>query len=161
MKPQQLDKPKITPSQDLLADVPCWIQDPSLFFQERGNTLDLENSPTAHIYEYLERLNLRRDIDTIRARFIKIVFHRLKERLGATYLRSDSVDDMVTIISKSSLTNTGNIKSKINHWTDIGRRTDAFCRDIGGSAAHENWHLGNLFCLPEDCNDELYVTRSI
>lgn len=123
--------------------------------------LDLENSPITHIYEYLEQLDLRQNIDTIRARFVKIAFHRLKERLGVRYMRTDSVDDIVTIVSKSGLTSNvrGDIKTKINRWTDIGRRIDSLCRSIGGSSAHENSHLGNLFCLPEGCHDELYVTK--
>lgn len=124
--------------------------------------LDLEISPIPHIYEYLERLDLRQNINTIRARFVKVAFYRLKERLGVRYMRSDSVDEMVTIISKSGVASNvpAGIKTKVSHWTDIGRRIDSLCRSIGGCATHEDSHLGNLFCLPEDCNDELCVTKT-
>lgn len=153
---QQLDMPKITPSQDLLANVPCWINNPSLFFQDEGSMLNLEASPITGIYQYLDGLDLRRKIDNIRARIVKIVFHRLKGRLGVRYMRSNCVDDVATIISKSSVTSLdpNDIKTKIIRWTDTGKRIDTLCRSIGGSSGHENWHLGNLFCLPEDCHDE-------
>lgn len=153
--------PKITPPQDLLANVPCWINNPSLFFQDEGSMLDLEASPITGIYQYHDGLDLRRKIDNIRARIVKIVFHRLKERLGLRYMRSNCVDDVATIISKSSVASLDpdDIKTKIIRWTDTGKRIDTLCRSIGGSAGHENWHLGNLFCLPEDCHDELCVPK--
>lgn len=155
MVPRQL--PKISPRQDLLAKVPDWINAPSSFFGEDGSALDLKTSPITEIYQYLNGLNLRGTVDYIRARIIKVVFHRLKERLGRRYLRSNYVDYVATIISKSSVVDhePNDIKAKIIGWTDTGQRIDSLCRSIGGSAGHENWHLGNLFCLPEDCHDEL------
>ncbi|KAL3429149.1 hypothetical protein BDV09DRAFT_190376 [Aspergillus tetrazonus] len=153
---QQLDMPKINPPQELLADVSYWMDNPSLFFQEKGDALNLNASPIPECYQYLDRLDLRRKVDIIRARLLKIVFHRLKERLGIGYMRSNSVDDMVKIISNSGVTSRDmdDIKSKIVKWTDAGNRIDKFCRSIGSSTGHENSHLGNLFCLPEDCHDE-------
>ncbi|KAL4811672.1 hypothetical protein BDW67DRAFT_179395 [Aspergillus spinulosporus] len=153
---QQLDMPKINPPQELLANVPYWMDNPSLFFQEKGDTLDLNASPIPECYKYLDRLDLRSKVNIIRARLLKIVFHRLKERLGIRYMRSNSVNDMVKIISNSGVTSrdTDDIKSKIIKWIDAGNRIDMFCRSIGSSTGHENSHLGNLFCLPEDCHDE-------
>ncbi|KAL2801717.1 hypothetical protein BJX63DRAFT_441943 [Aspergillus granulosus] len=158
-KTHELEMRKITPPQDLLAGVPSWMDNPSLFFQEEGSMLDLEASPIPGIYKYLDGLTLRRQVDKIRARFVKIVFHRLKERLGLRYMRSDCVDNMVTIISKSGLAShdLDDIKSKITRWTELGKKIDTLCQSIGGSASHEDWHLGNLFCLPEDCHDELLL----
>lgn len=143
-----------------MADIPQWSQNPRSFFQEGGDVLNLEVSPVAQLYQYLEQLNNRRTIDTIRARFIKIVFHRLKERLCLRYLRSKDVDNVAWILSESGFRSCDfdSIKRKIIRWTDLGGRLDALCRSIGSSAAHEDSHLGNLFCLPEDCHDELCVT---
>ncbi|PWY75279.1 hypothetical protein BO94DRAFT_549537 [Aspergillus sclerotioniger CBS 115572] len=75
---------------------------------------------------------------------------------------SNFVDDVVAIISKSGVVKdiTDDIKSKVTSWTDAGKRIDTFCQNIGSSAGHENSHLGNLFCLPDDCHDELWVTIS-
>ncbi|KAL4899406.1 hypothetical protein BDW74DRAFT_171569 [Aspergillus multicolor] len=156
---RQLDMPEISPPQELLADVPYWIDNPLSFFQEEGSVLDLKTSPIIDFYNYLGQLDLRGKVDNIRARFVKVIFHRLKERLGLRYMRSNSVDVMVTIISKSGMDSRDmdNIKSKITRWTDTGKRIDLLCRSIGGSAGHENSHLGNLFCLPEDCHDELLL----
>ncbi|KAL5335636.1 hypothetical protein BJX70DRAFT_390556 [Aspergillus crustosus] len=156
---QRLDMTKITPPQELLADVPSWTNNPWLFFQEEGSILDLTASPLSGMYQYLDGLELRRKIDIIRARFVKIVFHRLKERLNLRYMRSNCIDNVATIILNSGMTsyNLDDIKTKVTRWTDIGNRIDTLCRGIGGSAGHENSHLGNLFCLPEDCHDELLL----
>lgn len=124
--------------------------------------LEFTVSPMAQAYRYLEQLECRGAIDTVRARFLKIVFYRLKERLGLQYMRSNNVVDMAKIISNSGLVSCDIdiIKSKITRWTDLGRRIDLFCRSIGASYTNEESHLGNIFCLPEHCNDELSVKGS-
>jgi hypothetical protein len=148
---------KIVLPQDVLADVPNWTENPSLFFCDEGSKLDLEFDPIPGMYKYLDGLTVRRTIDKIRERFVKIVYHRLKERLSLGYIRSDCVDDVLAITSKSGLISheSDDIKSKITRWSKLGKKLDTFCLSIGGSASHDNWHLGNLFCLPEDCHDEL------
>ncbi|RAH71351.1 uncharacterized protein BO66DRAFT_56175 [Aspergillus aculeatinus CBS 121060] len=94
-------KPNISPPQEFWARIPSWIKDPKLFFDEQGLMLSLEVSPIAGIYQYLDGLGLRGKVDIIRARLVKIVFHRLKERLGLRYIRSDNIDYLVKIISNS------------------------------------------------------------
>lgn len=150
-------------SETLEACLPQWTQDPSSFFHESGSMLDFTTQEkakmVAQIYQYLERLSSRGFVDTIRARFLKILFSRLKERLGSQYLREDRIEDLALIISGSGLVGSDFevIKSKITRWIDLGRRIDSLCLSIGTSGTDENSHLGNLFHLPELCTDELYA----
>ncbi|QKX64386.1 uncharacterized protein TRUGW13939_11560 [Talaromyces rugulosus] len=146
----------ITVSQAVEAIVPQCSQNPLSFFMESDNALDLESSPVSQVYQYLQQLDCRMIINTIRARFLKIAFHRLKERLNLRYMRSNNVDNMAQIISRSGVVDCDldSIKRKIAQWTDLGGRIEALCRSIGSCTTYEDSHLGNLFCLPADCHDE-------
>jgi hypothetical protein len=151
----------VTILEDVVDNIPQWSQTPLSFFQEDGNALDLGLSPIGQLYKYVTEVTSRRIVDTIRTRFIKIAFHRLKERLGLHYMRSNNVDVVAQIISNSGMVNCGLdiIKRKISQWTDLGGRTEALCRSIGSSSTDEDSHLGNLLCLPEEYHDELYVIK--
>ena len=148
---------KITTSSIVIA--PHWTQNPLSFFQGEAIDLQLQLSPIAEAYRFLEKLDSQKNLNVIRSRFLKIVFHRLKEKLCIHYMRSNDSDDVARIISASGLTSSdlADIKSKISRWTDLGGRIDALCRSIGSNTTHDNSHLGSLFCLPEDCHDELCV----
>ncbi|KAJ6105259.1 hypothetical protein N7523_010069 [Penicillium sp. IBT 18751x] len=142
----------------LLSKKEDWSQNPSSFFKDESLRLDLESSPVAEAYLCLQQLGRREEVDIIRARLLKIVFSRLKERLCLHYMRSNDVDDMAKIILKSGLVQSESdkvkVKGNIIRLIDQGGRIDAFCRSIGGSSTNEDWHLGNLFCLPQDYHDE-------
>lgn len=152
---------KIPISQNLMDHLSEWSQNPSSFFLDESIKLNLENSPIAEAYLCLEQLNRRGEVDIIRSRLLKITFYRLKERLCLSYMRSNNVDDVARIILKSELvrSDADSVKHNIVRWTDQGGRIDALCRSIGSSSTNEDSHLGNLFCLPEDCHDELFVTQ--
>lgn len=137
-----------------------WNENPSSFFRDEGINLDLEKSPIATAYLCLENIDRRKKVDTIRARLIKTAFYRLKIRSSLRYMRSNNVDDIASIVYNSGLVrcNLDTMKRNIVRWTDQGGRINALCQSIGGSSTDEDSYLGNLFCLPEDCHDELSVT---
>lgn len=153
--------PEKTISQDLMASASNWNEDPSSFFRDKSINLDLENSPIAGAYLCLEQINRREKIDIIRARLLKTVFYRLKMRSSLKYMRSNNADDVASIIFNSGLVSSDldRVKRNIVRWTDQGGRIDALCRSIGGYCTDKDSYLGNLFCLPEDCHDELSVTQ--
>lgn len=130
------------------------------FFHEDGNALSLGDSPIPQLYNYLTKVESRCTVDTIRTRLVKIAFHRLKQTLGVHYMRKSHVDLMTTIISDSGIVthSSDTIQKKIHQWIDIGARADALCQSVGSSNPAANSHLGNLFCLPDDWNDERCVT---
>ncbi|KAL4935289.1 hypothetical protein BDV06DRAFT_217538 [Aspergillus oleicola] len=150
------------PTETRQKDAPKIGLSPS-FFKEDGNELIFGFSPIVEMYRYLDRLSLQWKIDTIRARFTNVILHRLKERLGSRYLRSANVDDAVTTIGNSDLvgSDADEIKQKLVRWTDLGRGTDVLFRSIGSSAVHENLHLGNIFCLPDDYYNGFIRTSSL
>lgn len=143
-----------------MANVPRWMDDSFSFFQEDENSLDLTRSPLAESYQYLGRLNRRIKTNIIRARFIKILFPRLKERLCLRYLRSNDRETIARIISSSGTVTSclDDIKKNVTRLTDEGGRIDRLCRNLGSVDTCKDSHLGNLFCLPDDIHDELYVT---
>ncbi|KAJ6038808.1 hypothetical protein N7499_003671 [Penicillium canescens] len=152
----KLSAQKIAVSETLMANVPKWLEKASSFFLDEKINLDLEDSPIAGAYLCLEKLERREGIDLIRARFLKVVFHRLKGELCLPYLRSDDVDEVTRIILNAELVSSDSfsVKSNFVRWADQGAKIDAFCRSIGGSSKNDNAHFGNLFCLPIDCHDE-------
>lgn len=151
---------RIAVSQSFMANVPRWMDDSFSFFQEDENSLDLTRSPLAESYQYLGRLNRRIKTNIIRARFIKILFPRLKERLCLRYLRSNDRETIARIISSSGTVTSclDDIKKNVTRLTDEGGRIDRLCRNLGSVDTCKDSHLGNLFCLPDDIHDELYVT---
>lgn len=150
---------KIAISQSLMANVPRWSEDSFSFFQEDKNSLELTRSPLAQSYQYLGRLDRRIKTNTVRARFVKILFPRMKERLCIRYLRSNDRETIARIISSSGIVTSrlDDIKHNVIRLTDEGRRIDTLCRNLGSVDTCRDSHLGNLFCLPDDIHDELYV----
>lgn len=141
-----------------MANIPKWLEKASSFFLDENINLDLEDSPIAGAYLCLEKLERREGVDLIRARLLKVVFHRLKGELCLPYMRSDDVDEVTRIILSAGLvpSDSFSVKSNFVRWADQGAKIDAFCRSIGSSSKNDNAHLGNLFCLPIDCHDELF-----
>lgn len=119
--------------------------------------LDLTSSPLEESYTYLEGMERRNGKDMMRSRFIKVVYHRLRDRLCANQLRTNNVETAAQIIFRSGTADRdiGVVKQRFSRWTHEGRKVDALCRDIDRAESLDNLHLGNLLCLPEDVNDEL------
>lgn len=119
--------------------------------------LDLTSSPLEESYKYLEGLERRSGRDTMRSRFMKVVYHRLRDRLCANQLRTDNAKTAAHIIFQSGMVGSdfNLVKQRVCRWTHEGRKIDALCRDIDRDKSLDNLHLGNLLCLPEDVHDEL------
>ncbi|KAJ5927160.1 hypothetical protein N7516_008933 [Penicillium verrucosum] len=152
------NKSTITIPQAFTANLHLWENNPSLFFiEDSGISLELGRDPLAGSYKYISGLKRRTEIDTIRLRFWKVVFYRLKERLCLNHLRVGNVEIVARIISQSSKAGDelGLIRQRVSRWTDEGRRIDTLCRDTSGAKSLDNAHLGILFCLPDDIPDEV------
>ncbi|KAJ6012623.1 hypothetical protein N7522_002978 [Penicillium canescens] len=151
------NKSIITPPHAFTAKLHVWENDPLLFFTEdSGISLDLERDSLAGSYNYMSRLQRRTETDTIRLRLWKVTYYRLKERLCLNYLRTDNMETVVQIISRSGMTEDEPdlIKKRVSRWTDEGKRIDTLCRDINRAKSLDDSHLGTLFCLPQDIPDE-------
>ncbi|KAJ5346859.1 uncharacterized protein N7506_000112 [Penicillium brevicompactum] len=133
-----------------------WKERPLLFFTEDDSTLDLDELPLAQSYKYLTKVHERRESDTIRSRFLKVMYHRLKNRLCIDQMRPNNVEKAAHIILKSGLVSSDleTITRQVTGWTNEGRRIDALCQDIGCAEAKNDTHLGNIFCFPGDVHDE-------
>jgi hypothetical protein len=152
------NKSKITLPHAFTAKLQLWETNPLLFFTEdSGISLDLGRDPLAGSYNYLSRLERRTDTDTIRLRLWKVIYHRVKERLCLNYLRTDNMETVARIISRSGITEDESdlIKQRVSRWTEEGKRIDTLCRDINKPISLDDSHLGTLFCLPQDIPDEL------
>lgn len=114
--------------------------------------------PIAIFYEELSEAEVRNSGDVIRLRFLKVLFHHLKDRFCVTYLRPNAVDWLTTRIREAGLDggDTSKISVKIKDWAYLGGKYDALCREIGACEAVGGYnYLGNLFRLPEDITDRL------
>lgn len=154
------NKSRITIPHAFTAKLHLWESDPLLFFTEdSGISLDFGRDSLAGSYNYISRLERRTETDTIRLRLWKVTYYRLKERLCLNYLRTDNMETVAQIISRSGMTEDESdlIKQRVSRWTDEGRRIDALCRDINRADYLDDSHLGTLFCLPQDIPDELWV----
>lgn len=152
------NKSRITIPHAFTAKLHLWESDPLLFFTEHsGISLDFGRDSLAGSYNYISRLERRTETDTIRLRLWKVTYYRLKERLCLNYLRTDNMETVAQIISRSGMTEDESdlIKQRVSRWTDEGRRIDALCRDINRADSLDDSHLGTLFCLPQDIPDEL------
>lgn len=148
---------KITIPEKFRKNVLRWKERPLLFFTEDDSTLDLDDLPLAQSYKYLTKVHERRESDTIRSRFLKVMYHRLKNRLCIDQMRPNNVEKAAHIILKSGLVSSDleTITRQVTRWTNEGRRIDALCQDIGCAEAKNDTHLGNIFCFPGDVHDEL------
>lgn len=148
----------ITFPQAFTAKLDLWEDNPFLFFKDDSSiSLELGRNPLAGSYNYMSRLKQRTETDTMRLRFWKVVYHRLKERLCLNRLRIDNVEIVTRVISRSGMAEDelDLIRRRVSRWTDEGRRIDTLCRDISRAKSLDNAHLGILFCLPDDISDEL------
>lgn len=112
--------------------------------------------PVAMFYQQLSTTEIRNTGDVIRSRFLKVLFHHLKDRFCITYLRPDAVTWLAKRVGLAGLDDgdTVKISGKIKDWTYLGGRYDALCRDIGKYNVAGNFkYLGNLMRLPDDVSD--------
>lgn len=145
-------------SQSLEINLDSWMESPLSFFVDAPNPkFDLEQNPLAQSYNFLLHLESHREIDLIRARFLKVVFHHLKERLSLCYVRSDNLQRLAQIILRSGLVESslGTIKEGLRGWIIEGGRIDSLCKDMNGSSFAGCKYLGILFYLPAHVNSEL------
>lgn len=157
-KNEKTDSSKIVPSQSLAGDINCWKDNPLAFFQDNDSIdSDFTIFPLARCYRLMLQLDRCDQVNSIRARLIKVAFYRLKLRLCADYLRSEIVESIAQIILQSGLvTNSlSEIKLTVSRWASEGKKIESLCRDVSSSDVMKNEHLGALFRLPKDVNDEL------
>lgn len=148
---------KISAPPVILASVDRWQDNPLSFFTERRFDLDLSGSPVAQLYIYLQNLEQRTEKDLVRSRLIKVLYYRLKNRLCLNYVRANELEILAEIISKTGMVSSDpkGVKEKFSKWVTEGKRIDTLCKDVDETESLENTHLGVLFCLPEDADDEL------
>jgi hypothetical protein len=114
--------------------------------------------PVARYYQELSVAETRSAGDAIRLRFLKVIFHHLKDRFCVSYLRPDAVNWLATRVAAAGLDgrDAGQISDKIKKWAYLGGKYDALCRDIGNYKVTVDYrYLGNLIRLPEDVTDRL------
>lgn len=128
-----------------------WKGEPGKFLYEPENDeVNWETPPVVLFYQLLIRFDHGRELDLIRSRFLKVIFHDLKKRFCVKRLHSHSVEIIAQIISASGLINgrLEMISSHLGDWCKDGETLDAVYRDIYGGINKDHGHLGILFCLP-------------
>lgn len=109
-------------------------------------------------YKALLEAESRKNRDTIRTRFLKVLFYHLKDRFCVAYLRSNAVEWISQAICVAGLDNSDPdaISRNIKGWIKVGEKYDSLCRDLGNYNVAQNYrYLGSLFRLPEDVTDRL------
>lgn len=137
-----------------------WANEPKSFLDPitHGKPVAEVTCLVATYYQELSVAEIRSAGDTIRLRFLKVIFHHLKDRFCVSYLRPDAVKWLATRVAAAGLDSgdTGKISDKIKNWAYLGGKYDALCRDIGNyKVAVDYKYLGNLIRLPEDVTDRL------
>jgi hypothetical protein len=130
----------------IMKKVSGWKEMPLSFFKEKESHLSLVEDPLAEAYKYLRNLVERSALDKIRRRLLRILFNRLRERLGVKRLLPRHVENIAQIISRSGVVEHCDRKT-ITKWVDEGSRIDALCRDIGSITGAGYAYLRNLFYL--------------
>lgn len=141
--------------QPLMDSIDQWPSDITKFFH--GDTVSEVglNSPLAESYRILEELEQRTEKDEVRIRILKVVFHRLVDKVCNHHARSVDLERVTRIIFLSGLAKRDyeRIRTRINYWGKIGRRLELLCKDLSDdNVAHEH-HLGKLFLLPKFVTD--------
>lgn len=156
-QPKQLNSSELSFPPAFLATIQRWENDPLSFFKESNFEIGSTSSALVQIYIYMEDLELRKEKDLVRSRFMKVLYYRLKDRLCLTYVRANDVETVAQIISKTGMARSEpeTIQKNISKWIKEGRKIDALCKDVNTVKSLENTHLGVLFCLPQDIHDEL------
>ncbi|KAJ5389787.1 uncharacterized protein N7496_000855 [Penicillium cataractarum] len=145
-KTARLTQSKYVVLPGIMKKVSRWKEIPLSFFDEEESHLSLAEYPLAKTYEYLRKLVKRSALDKIRKRLLRILFNRLRERLGVNRLLPRHVENIVQIISRSGVVKDCDRRT-IKKWVDEGSRIDALCRDIGSITGTGYAHLRNLFYL--------------
>lgn len=126
----------------------CWKDYPLRFFDNNDSVF--ESAPLAHIYKLSKEFS--REKDPIRARFLKVIFYRLKTTLTKTRAESLRLLAKNVLSSNSVGGDLDEITRQINQWGLEGKRIDCLCQDLGNDGI--NMNLGVLFCLPKELTDE-------
>lgn len=142
---------KIALVPDFMAKVSTWTEDPLSFFNEGESQLELTRSPFDEMNTYMSKLVKRTGMDTVRLRFLKVMYYRLSGCVGWTKLHQKRTERMAQTVSNSCL----------SAWVNEGKRIDKLCRDIGCveevERSDQYFHLGNLFHTLQDVPDYLSV----
>lgn len=154
---------KITLPEDLRKNLSHWTADYRSFFNEieiPGPSGLAPCCPIAMSYRLLLEAESRKNRDTIRMRFLKVLFYHLKVRLGIKNLGSNTAEWISQAIRTAGLgdNDLDAISSNIKGWIKVGARYDALCRDLGNYNTAQGYrYLGSLFRLPDDITDRSWV----
>lgn len=124
--PSQSENPRVPP--DIINNLENWIANPSKLFEIEGSSLKTTDDPLVGINAYAKRLHTSNDdMMQVRARFIKIFYHKLSQ---VGYLSKSRKTNKQAIMSESGLANTG-IDTSLE--TSDGRRLSLLCLDVSSS----------------------------
>lgn len=154
------EKKGIQLSDSLRTNLNQWTADPRSFLDTNSSaeSSSAMRCPIAAIYQELTKAEIRSSGDTIRLRFLKVLFHHMKEGFCVNYLRPDAVEWVTSRVVAARLDDGDAVKisDKIKDWAVVGGRYDALCIDLGNyNVAQDYRYLGNLFRLPDDITDRL------
>lgn len=138
----------------LVETIRLWNSDiPGFFGEEEASELNLHDGLVG-TYRLLRHLEQRIVRDEARVRLLKVLFHRLLEKVCNQYARPGDLKRVTRIISLSGLVkdDSEQIGKRINSWGKIGRRLDLLCKDLSDGPPNEQ-HLGILFRLPKKMSD--------
>ena len=160
--PKRWKDQKITLSEDLRKSLAQWTTNHCTLFDEIEIPVFPGLSPCYPIatsYKLLLEVESRKNRDTIRARFLKVLFFYLKDRFCVTNVQANAVDWISQAIRAAGLedSNSDVISSNIRNWIKVGARYDSLCRDLGNYNVEDYRYLGVLFRLPDDVTDRLWV----
>ncbi|KAJ6019968.1 hypothetical protein N7499_004121 [Penicillium canescens] len=163
--PRKLKDEKIDLSKHLKANMARWSTDIRSFLYANGTTEppSIVTCPVAGFYEELSKAEIRNSGDAIRLRFLKVLFHHLKDRFCVTYLRPNAVEWITQRVLAAGLDDgdSGRITCKIKDWAYVGGRYEALSRDLGDYNATQDYkYLGSLFRLPDDVTDR-YLLKEV
>ncbi|KAA8641641.1 uncharacterized protein ATNIH1004_011777 [Aspergillus tanneri] len=138
--------------QQLIDDVRQWRSNIPGFFHEEGTTELSFHNPLAGTYKLLKQLEQRNVRDEMRIRLLKVMFHRLLEKVCNQYARSKDIKRVIRVIAISGLVddNSEQIEDCIKSWGKSGRRLDCLCKDLSDGDTRNERHLGKLFLLPKN-----------
>jgi hypothetical protein len=113
---------RISLPESITNNISSWVKNPLEFFCDADDHIIKLN--LSSFYRTLLHLDRRRYNDLIRSRFLKVIFHRLRQSLGIQRLHSHSVDNIARIISTAGLVKDSldEIKNHINGWVKRVRR---------------------------------------
>ena len=149
-------------SESLKKNLVSWANDPESFLEPERSTdisstkiSSILNCSITTIYQELLEIETRNSGDIIRMRFLKVLFHHMRDRICVSYLRPDAVEWMARkVVAGLDNCDNSKISAKIKDWTSVGARYDALCRDIGTCNIDQDFsYLGNLFRLPDKFTD--------